>query len=205
MKTIFITLALLFLVGCATVPQEVINLSYAMEQDLYAIHTSYRALIREHFKNLKNNVQRFIDTEWGPAYLKYFIEDTELLLTIQGMTPQSDCDCDTPYEYLQVWIGVAVEEINAKKMELIEPITQDEQEIIIMVDAAFARLYLANSTVTAHLNSIKKVRQVQDEFMEEMSLGDLQSSINTKLTNASRKSKDAIDILRKVEEGINVK
>ncbi len=203
MKTIIIALVLLLLVGCATIPQEVIDLSYTMEQDLYAIHTSYKTLVREHFKNLRYNAVNFINTEWGPAYLEFFIEDTELLLTLQ-----ESGDSTETYEYLQVWIEVAVEEIEAKKLELIEPINQDEQEIMLMVDDAFARLYLANSTVTAHLNSIRKVRQAQDEVIGEMGLGELQSSINSKLTDASIKSKDAIDILRKAEDatgGIDVK
>jgi predicted nucleic acid-binding Zn-ribbon protein len=69
------------------------------------------------------------------------------------------------------------------------------------VDESFARLIRANATITAHLNSIRTVQEVQDEALRSLKLADLRDEINKRLVEASEKAEFA---LTKVE-GVTTK
>ena len=85
------------------------------------------------------------------------------------------------------------------KRELLNPIDQDEKALLISVDDAFARIIRANATVTAHLNSLRKVQEVQDDSLKALKLKDLRDQINHQLALASEKTQGVIDKIEKSE------
>jgi len=174
------------LVGCATIPKEVVELSYTVGQDLGAIHLSYRNLIQEHFQNLREQAISFLENKWVPHYIEDFIKEGELVESAKGSDPKK------VLEDVQLWAEVALEEIENKKRELIEPIDKDEKELLKLVDEAFSRLIRANATITAHLNSIRKVKKVQDEALKALELKDLRDKINNELFSASKRAEEAM-------------
>ena len=54
---IFLMAFSMFFYGCATIPKETVELSYAIGQDLDAVHASYTNLIHKHFDNLRNQTK----------------------------------------------------------------------------------------------------------------------------------------------------
>jgi hypothetical protein len=179
--------------ACATVPKEVVELSYVVGQDLKELHQSYRTLVRTHFDGLRAQTDQFLQTRWTPLWLKEFIADGELIQKVKGSDPVQ------VLEDVQLWTEVAIEEIQDKRRELIEPIDKDEQDLLTSVDEAFARVTVANSTITAHLNSLRQVQEVQDQALQALRLGDLRGKITDALVRASEKSKEALEKLAKVE------
>ena len=188
-KPLFIVLAI-SLVGCASIPKEVVELSYTVGQDLEAVHSSYRNLIEEHFESLREQAIYFLENTWIPHYIKDFIEEGELVKRAQGSDPK------IVLEDVQLWVEVAIEEIEAKKRELIDPIDRDEKELLKLVDEAFSRLIRANATITAHLNSIRKVKEVQDEALKALELKELRDKINNELISASKRAEEALEKLK---------
>lgn len=183
----------LMVMGCASVPKEVVELSYVVGQDLKELHQSYRALVRTHFDGLRSQTDQFLQTRWTPLWLKEFIADGELIEKAKGSDPVQ------VLEDVQLWTEVAIEEIQDKRRELIEPIDRDERDLLSSVDEAFARVTVANSTVTAHLNSLRQVQEVQDQALQALRLGDLRTGITEALVRASEKSKEALEKLAKAE------
>lgn len=181
--------------GCATVPKEVIQLSYTVGQDIDAVHSSYRDLIRKHFDGLRTQTTTFLETRWMPAYLGDFIKNGDLVAMAKDPDPVK------AYEGVSVWVEVAIGEIERKKRELLMPIDRDEKALLASVDESFARLIRANATITAHLNSIRKLQEVQDEVLRSLRLADLRDDINKRLVEASEKAEFA---LTKVE-GVKTK
>jgi hypothetical protein len=181
----------LALSACATVPKEVVELSYVIGEDLTAVHASYRTLISAYFDALRDRTVTFLDTRWRPAYLRDFIEEGELV---------SMATAEDPQEVLMgvsVWAEVAIEEIESKRRELLDPIDAAEADLMKSVDEAFAQIIRGNATISAHLNSLRKVQEVQDEALEAVRLKDLRDRVNDGLVNASDMADRAI---RELEE-----
>ncbi|HEY3489820.1 MAG TPA: hypothetical protein VGK27_06840 [Candidatus Deferrimicrobiaceae bacterium] len=199
-KQLSILMVFLFplsIAGCATVPKEVVQLSYTVGQDIEAVHVSYKALIREHFDSLRTQTTTYIDTRWTPAYLGDFIKSGDLVAMAKDPDPLK------AFEGVSTWAEVAIEDIEKKKKELLTPIEQDERALQASVDDAFARLIRANATITAHLNSIRKVQEVQDETLKSLKLADLRDEVNQKLIDASRKAETALTKLEGVKSKVN--
>jgi hypothetical protein len=96
-------------------------------------------------------------------------------------------------------VEAAILVIEAKKKELMDPINNDEKALLLAVDEAFARTMRANATITAHLNSLRKVQEVQDEALKAMELKELRDQINQGLILSSEHAKDALEELKKAE------
>jgi len=190
---ILIAFSMLFY-GCATVPKETVELSYAIGQDLDAVHASYTNLIHQHFENLRNQTTDFLDKRWTPTYLGNFIKRGKLISLAQDPDPVK------AFDGVSTWVEIALKAIEIKKKALISPINADEQNILRSVDDAFARITRANAAITAQLNSIRKVQEVQDDALKSLNIKDLRDQINSQLISASNKSVSAIEQLAKAEK-----
>lgn len=188
-----LSILLISLIGCASVPKEVVELSYTVGKDLQTLHLSYKDLVTEHFQSLRNYSLNFLEKQWKPKFIKRFIEDGGLIESAKGSDP------NIVLEDVELWAEVAIGTIEEKKNELLDPIDKDEKELLTSVDASFSQLIQANSTITAHLNSIREVTEVQDEALKALKLDDLRDKINNMLALASDKSKEAIDKFAKAE------
>ncbi len=177
--------------GCATVPNEAILLSEAIGDDLNAVHASYAALVRTHFASLRQQVNAFIDTRWTPTYLREFIASGDLVALATAKDPTVVLDG------VGAWAGVAVEEIEGKRHELLDPLDRDEQSLLASVDDAFARLSQANATVTAHLRSLRHVKEAEDQALQALRLKDLRDSVTVKLAETSERTAKALQELEK--------
>lgn len=193
LKWVTLLSAVTIFIGCATVPKETVELSYALGQDIDAIHASYRNLIHEHFNNLRTEANSFITNQWKPAFLGGFIKKGNLVLLASNHDPTQ------AFEGVSAWVDIAIEMIENKKKELITPINNDEQSILTTVDDAFARIRRANETITAHLNSIRKVQEVQDSALKALNIRDLRDQINNQLIKASNNAAAAIDKVAKAD------
>jgi hypothetical protein len=184
-------------IGCASVPKEVVELSYTVGDDLNAVHVSYRQLVKDYFGNLRKQVEDFMDNRWTPGYLKRFIDKTGLSQKVQDFTPEQ------VLVYLQKWVQVAMNQIQKKKNELLAPINNDEKELLADVDESFARLTYANAVITGNLNSIRKIKEVEDQVLSALHLKGLRDKITDGMAKASKKTKTAIELLEKGEEMVD--
>ena len=186
-------LLIVVMVGCASVPKEVVELSYLVGEDLEAVHVSYKLLIRTHYQGLREQALIFIQNEWTPVFLKDFLNRADLVMVVKDSEPVDVLD------YVQLWAEAAIEQIEAKKKELIDPIDENERKLLELVDAAFANLMRANATITAHLNSIRKVKEINDEVLDAMDLRELRDNVNDNLIKSSEELKKALEEIERLE------
>jgi hypothetical protein len=125
-----------FLSGCATVPKEVVELSYTMGQDLSAVHSSYRKLVCTHFAGLRAQTNSFLENRWIPTFLEDFIQRGGLVQSAKG------ADAKLVLEEVHDWAEVALETIEEKKKELINPINSDEEALLRLLPGAIYRLHV---------------------------------------------------------------
>ncbi|NIV96577.1 hypothetical protein GWN42_28285 [candidate division KSB1 bacterium] len=181
------------LIGCATVPKEVVELSYTIGGDLEEVHASYKRLVQTHFDGLRAQTLDFFNNKWKPTFLRKFIENSNLVERV------SDPDPERVLVTVEIWAETAIDTIEAKKKQLLDPINEDERELMQSIDDAFANLIRANATVTAHLNSIREVKELQDETLSGVGIKNLRDKINNGLMEASHRAKEALEKFKEAE------
>ena len=185
-RTILPMLLLASLLGCASVPREVVELSYVMGSDLTELQRSHEALVRLHFDDLRRRTDDFLVNQWQPTFLRNQIAGGDLVELAK------DPDPNEVLTGVQDWVESAMEEIQAKRHELVDPLDAQEQELLAAVGAAFGRVQMANATITAHLNSIRKVDQLQSDALTRVGLGDLRRQLDEGLAKASQLTEEGI-------------
>jgi hypothetical protein len=195
--------------ACASVPKEVVELSYRMGQDLEVVHSSYVTLIHQHFDSLKQARVDYVDNEWAPVFLKDFVARGRLVDMAKGtivMTggrfaaPDSGRQETELLDSVGAWARAATARIERKKADLLDPLNAQETSLTSDVNLAFDQLNRGNATITAHLNSLRKVQEVQDETLSALNLKNLRDTINTRLVQASDLAAQGLDEVRKADK-----
>jgi hypothetical protein len=199
--------------SCASIPKEVVELSYRMGEDMASVHLSYRALIRAHFGSLKTNRLRYLNDEYAPLFIRTWIADGRLRDIVKGevvwseqandfVKPSPGHEESELLESVTMWSNAAIEQIESKKSELLTPLDSSEQQLQSLVDEAFNRLYRGNAAITAHLNSLREVQAVQDSFLSALNIRDLRDKINNLLAQVSHDAEKGLEIVRKADAEI---
>ena len=170
----------ILILGCASVPKESVELSYVIGNDLEALHQSYKTLIANYFDSLRREVNSAIDRTFIPAYINDFVITGKL--AVNAKAERNDL--------VEAWARFAVETIEKERVSRIAPIDKAEKDLLVSVNDAFDKAVRANATITAHLNSIREVKEVQDDILASLELKDLRDKINNSLEDASEKAKE---------------
>ncbi|UXI04659.1 hypothetical protein [Photobacterium sp. TY1-4] len=210
MKFVLVALLCFGLSACtATVPKEVVELSYQMEKDLVGVEKTYITLVKQHVSVLKKQREDYLNNEWVPAMLEDWITEGKLVPMAKGEVIYDDLSGDfittpSPNRRAQLrsiveWSHAAVEAIESKRRELIQPLEEAESSLIEDIERSFDLLHLGNQTISAHLNSIREVQDVQNELLEKAGWDGLRSDINQKLSDLSVKASEGLDEVRKLD------
>lgn len=204
----------LFAASCASVPPESVELSYLVGKDLRELKKSYDLLIQQRFADHRARRHDYLEKEWNPAFIAVWIEDGMLVETAKGQVVYDEASDEfvapTPGREQQQllstiydWSNAAVETIEEKRKELIDPIDRDEARIRAEAAAAFDQIIQANAIVTAHLSSIRDVKALQDSALESFGAKDLVGDLNNRLIELSALAEDGLDKIRQGDEIID--
>lgn len=199
-RSICLALFAYLVLGCATVPDEVVTLSSKVGTDIESLQVSYNALIRSHFDGLRRQVDSFINLKWRPAFLKSFVAEGQLA------ERAGQQDHEAVLTDVSAWAEKAVERIEEKRRMLLDPIDADENELQASVDLAFMNILRAQAMVTAYLESLRDIDAAQKQVLEDLKLEELREKITKGLSTASEKTAEAIkgvemasDMVKKAE------
>ena len=207
-------LLILLTAGCGSVPKEVVELSYVMGEDLQSINQSYDNLIHQFYNNLRDQRRAYIDDVWYPRFVENWRKDGELVAIAKEERIWSESDDklvvvpagSAPKESLAAlndWLDYALYAYEKKSEALLSPLDQEEETLRTEVRVAFARMTQANATITAHLNSLREIKEVEDQALKALNLKDLRDQINDQLVNASKKAKDGLDKIKEVDQKVD--
>ncbi len=101
---------------------------------------------------------------------------------------------------------VALDEIEAQRNELIEPLNQQEQVVLDHLSESYAQLQQAQTQVTAYLASAREVTRSQDEVLEAMGIRALRDDaleravrLSEELAAAAKAGESAAEALEKMK------
>lgn len=164
--------------GCANVPRESVDLSYTLGQDLEALHQSHRDLVTRYFDALRTQVNDAIDQVFVPTYVNSFVASGKLVQHAQNQRA----------DLVEAWARLAVKRIDRERRERLGPLYDAERDLLASINEAFDKAVRANAAITAHLASMVKTQQTQDDLLESVKLKGLREKIYSGLADASAKA-----------------
>ncbi len=210
----FMLVCMVAITGCASVPNEVVQLSVTIGRDVRAIQRSYDSLITARFDAFRQERLDYLNNEWTPAFLEDWVASGRLIDTAEGKVVYSDAQDDfIPPDPSQAeqqrlvtilqWSQAAVAQIDAKRNELIDPLNERERQVRAEMNAAFNQVISANAQITAHLNSIRKVKELQNNMLKEVGAGGEIAQLNQKILDVSDWAQKGLDEIRKADKKLN--
>lgn len=209
-KTLFLSALIVSLGACASVPKESVELSYLIGRDLRALQQSYDQMIVQRFADYRAQRNDYVDNVWAPAFIADWIRDGRLVDTARGVVvydenrddfvaPTQGQEQQQLLSTVYMWSDAAIFEISQKRARLLGPLDEDERRIRAEAQAAFDQVIQANAYVTAHLSSIRKVQELQDQALEALGVDDVVASLNVRLAQVSESARDGLERIREAD------
>jgi hypothetical protein len=183
LKSLFaVIVAILLVTACAQVPPEAVDLSTTVGRDLEEVHRAHRAIADRYFDLIENDINRFIDEVYGPAYVTAFAKDFKLDKKVTQIVAQA------PQNLLPVmtrFVDTAVGVIEEKRAEVLGPLKQQRRSVITQIDDAHRQIQAAQALVTGHLASVRRVHDMQNEMLKTAGLDGMREDIGKKTADMS--------------------
>jgi hypothetical protein len=203
MKNIFKIICLSVLISsCVSIPKETVELSQTLGSDLKVLHTSHRNTVTIYYQKIKDNIQIFIKDVYAPYIINYVLKkelnsynngQESIFKSLNDAAKNNNvADTEKATKDMQDFLSAANRQIKKKTDELMSPIISQETELLLKIDKAYQNAMYANSTVTAYLSSIRKVKETQQEALSMIGLKNVDSLITNKLLKLSDGINEAI-------------
>jgi hypothetical protein len=198
MKKILSLLSIIALItSCAVVPKESVELSATIGRDVVNVYQTHKALATILFTRMKKDVNTFVDDEYAPFQIGKLLEDDVADANsgaFESMTgslidaAKNSSDADKQKQAIgnmKDFVAVVHEEVEAFRKILLAPIEAQEKEVQGAIDRSYNQIIYANSIVTGHLASVRKVHDAQEELLNEFGLKNLRKETAQKLADYS--------------------
>ena len=162
------------LAACASVPPQTVELSNTLGRDLAELERAHRELASLYFRQAKDDVNRFIDEVYTPAFIKEFAKQAKLDTAV---TKTMDEKPEDLLEGLTAFVNKAHERIEKKRRELLDPIEKQEADVMDAIIESHRRVQAGHGTIAAYLASVVKVRETQNQLLAEVGLEGLPEEV----------------------------
>jgi hypothetical protein len=199
------------LASCALVPRESVELSTSVGREVSVMHEAHRELAVILFDRMKKDVNRFVDTVYAPHQIQFVLArqkerqragDAINLFSVLEKSMNEPENASAQSDVLAV-LGATVElvedDIKRYRQERLAPILDAEKSTLDELNRAYDRVERGNAIVTAHLASVVKVNEAQDELLSTLKLEGLREKTGSSLSAASTRIADFVNKARKFE------
>lgn len=209
-KKTTLILSFFTLVGCISIPKETVTLSETIEKDIAELQRSHIKMVNIHFNDLKEKVNVFVDDVYAPFIINYVLKGElqayqagEISIYKSIMDAGESDDKEVTSKALQEmndFVQAARAEIEKKRMELLQPIQEQEREITEAVNTSYYNALQANATLTAYLRSVQKVKDSQRRAISVLGLKGVDTKITNTLVNTSDQLSSLLEEAKKVDQ-----
>ncbi len=197
------TISIIILCSCVSIPKETVQLSKVLGNDLAVLHNSHRKMVDLYYDKMENDINTFIDEVYSPFIIHYVLNEEykkfkngeESLYEDIEVAGKSDdmAEAKKALNTLTEFMEDANYQIEKKRKELQNPILKQKKEIIDAINKSYETAIYANSTITGYLESIRKVKESQQETLKVIGLEGKDEELNNILLKASETINYAID------------
>ena len=201
-RNLIIVLTLVIFSGCASIPKEVVTLSQTLGKDIKVLHNSHINTVEVYFGKIKYDINSFIDEKYAPFIIHYVLK-SELVNYKQGKTSlfgtieiagqkEGQKEANDALTVMVDFQEAARKQIESKREELLSPILKQESEITNAVNQSYENVQYANSSITAYLQSIRKVKEAQQQALSMVGLEGSDSLVTNSLVKLSEHIEKAV-------------
>lgn len=201
-KTGILIAIISFITSCASIPKETVTLSQALGNDLMVLHQAHRNIAELHFRKIKDNINSFVDDTYAPFVIQFVLNkelqahqagQPSIYSTLEVVEKNGGKqEMDAAVKEMADFQEAAHKQIERKRNELLLPITSQEIEIIGAINQSYENAIYANSTITGYLQSVRKVKEAQQEALSAIGLKGADTLITNGLVQVSEKVNEAV-------------
>lgn len=192
--------AALGLAACADVPQEAVELSDLVSQDMAEMQRAHRDLATVYFDQNRQTINNFIDNTYSPALTQEALTRPDSNLGgrtfIELLRDTSRVPDNQALKLMQGFVSKQQRETEAKRRELLEPLEQQRRDYMAAIDASYQRMERGYSVIAGHLASIRQIQVAQEEILKDVGLEEIRETVSSALVSLSD---DIAEITSKAE------
>jgi hypothetical protein len=175
MKKFGLLLIVLIVSGCVVIPKETITLSQTLGSDLKVLHNAHRNMVSIHYAKIKEDISSFVNDIYAPFIVNYVLK-TEISnyqtgnislfksIELAGQKASKE-NSEIALKEMSDFLEAIRSQIESKRSDLLAPITKQETQILSALDQSYENAIYANSTITGYLQSLRKVKNTQEEAL----------------------------------------
>jgi hypothetical protein len=182
----------LLLACCAVVPPESARLSATVGQQLAEIRKSHLAYIDRTYALLEAEANRAVDNIYGPKLIAAALKGASgatLMAKLEAGKNGGD-DAKTAVRYVGEFLTVVRKKVEAERARVVQPIMEQRAQAMANANAAWTQVIQGNITLTAHLESLSRIRDAQDQLLAKAGLENIQDKTAAALTDISDELND---------------
>lgn len=196
--------------GCSQVPKQSVELSATVGRDIAEVRQAHRDLAVILLGRIKNDVNKFVDDVYAPYQIEKLLQadrrdfeqrDPNSLFSALDAAIKNPNDPDVrkdAVDAMDVFLQVVRAEVESYRKERLAPVLAQEQDLLSAIDRSYNQIHYANSIVTAHLASVVKVHEAQEELLNQFGIEGLRKEIGQKLANTSNMVAEFVETARSV-------
>jgi hypothetical protein len=198
-----ITIAIIAVItSCASIPKETVTLSQALGNDLLVLRQAHSNIAELHFRKIKDDINSFVDDTYAPFVIQFVLNrefqahqkgkpSIYTTLEIAGKNG-GKAETEAAVKEMSDFLESAHKQIERKRNELLIPIASQEIEILGAIDRSYENAIYANSTITGYLQSVRKVKETQQEALSMIGLKGADDLITNGLVKFSEQVNEAV-------------
>jgi hypothetical protein len=151
---------LLAFAGCATIPQESVELSSELTKMIRTAEASHLALVEEYISEKKLRADDFLERVWIPTFMTNGMKNTGILDSIanEKNTPKKGA-------LLREFNEDAAVEIAIRRATIMNAIEEVGVSLRQAVRDHYGEMLVVNQALTANLKSVSDVHKTRDELL----------------------------------------
>ncbi|WP_430972712.1 hypothetical protein [Sunxiuqinia rutila] len=201
-KNLAIILSLLIFSSCASIPKEVVSLSQTLGEDLKILHKSHINAVGIYFDKMEEQINTFVDKKYAPFVIHYVLSSE--LQSYKTGTPslygtieiagqkEGEKEANDALAVMMDFQEAARSQIETKREDLLSPLEKQKSEILNAVNQSYESAVYANSSITAYLKSLRKVKESQQEALSMVGLSGVDTKITESMSNLSEQIERAV-------------
>ena len=204
----FVSLALIGLLAlgmsaCASIPAQAPELSNELGSRLQALESAHLALLHHYMDERRARVNEFVNHEWTPTFTREFFSDPEMQAAWNQVV-QSGSEEDRSGYLLNV-APALMEEISAKRNEMLLPIYKIERELEQRLREDYSQAKAINTALTSFLSSATEVEKTRRDYLsragvDEGALRDFVADMDSTVNDLAVKKGQAADAYRTTQD-----
>lgn len=197
------------LTSCVSIPKETVTLSQTLGNDIAELKIAHTQMVEIHYSKVKNEINSFVDDVYTP-FIIHHVLNAELkrhhtgqasiygAIEAAGSTEGKE-ESQKVLKEMSDFLQAAHHQIKMKRKELLDPVIQQENQILKAVNQSYSNALYANTTLTAYLQSVRKVKGAQKEALSKIGLDGADEKLTESLIKLSEGVSEAVNQGKKID------